>query len=649
MNSSQSRGRHLPGIRLPGQVVRACARFLANNDGVRGSLAKLIRVGRRGGIQELSRSIRAYIRNPRPARPSAQSVVIPTQLSVVDARNALHCCSRQPLISVVIVTDQADTRFLEKSIRSVVTQYYGNWELLVVEGEKGRPLVRRLMQRWQSIDARIHAHALPSRTDSPDIMNHAIAHCQGRLIGFLEAGDELSVDALTWVIRYHNEVPTARWFYSDEDQIDAKSHRHSPLHKPDFSPEYLLAMMFTGSFSVYDAEVLRQTGGLRAGLGHAQHHDLALRFSELVSSKDVIHIPRVLYHRRSPTRRWWAALWKQPPVATGCEVVREALHRRGVRGAVKEHPLPSPRYELILEPQRNPKVMILLPTKNAYRLVRKCIDGLRQCTRYPNYEIMVINNQSTEAELLDYLAAESSRPGFHVFNYDHPFNHSDMHNKAIETTDAELVLFMNNDVVLSTDRWLEQMVATIELHENVAGVGALLHYPDGRVQHAGIILGLHGLVGHAHRFLPRGEVGYANRCVCLQELSGATAALLLMKRSAFVAVGGFQAERYPTSFNEVDLWLRLRQAGYRCLYNPSVQAVHFESATRAIMPVSERTYHERLFEDWGEFLMYDPFYNPNLALDNEQFKGFRPFPTDAPLLLPSVDAPHRAWRPQRAA
>jgi GT2 family glycosyltransferase len=211
-----------------------------------------------------------------------------------------------------------------------------------------------------------------------------------------------------------------------------------------------------------------------------------------------------------------------------------------------------------------------------------------------------------------------------------------MHNRVIQTLDAELVVFLNNDVEICSEHWLEQMVATLELAEDVAGVGALLRYPDGRVQHGGIILGLNGLVGHAHRFLPAGHTGYFDRCVCLQELSAATAACLLMKRSAFLAVGGFRAERYPTSFNEVDLWLRLRSAGYRCLYNPAVEAIHYESATRKVLPASEGVYRERLAEDWGEFLAHDPFYNPNLALDNEQFHGFRIFPLKGPLAPPAL-------------
>jgi GT2 family glycosyltransferase len=236
-------------------------------------------------------------------------------------------------------------------------------------------------------------------------------------------------------------------------------------------------------------------------------------------------------------------------------------------------------------------------------------------TCYPNFEIVVIDNQSDEPEL-HVLLRTFERQGYaRTFRYDKPFNHSDMHNQVVSTVDAEMIVLVNNDVYDFSPGWLEQLVATVQLDRNVAGAGGKLLFPDGTIQHAGVAVGAGGLAGHACYGVPKDQPGYLGRDRSLQQVAAVTGALMIIRKNAFEAVGGFDATRYPTSYNDVDLWLRLGERGYRCLYNPEVQAVHEESRTRGVSP-NESEYRRRLQEDLARSQYIDPFWDLDLFDDH---------------------------------
>jgi len=314
------------------------------------------------------------------------------------------------------------------------------------------------------------------------------------------------------------------------------------------------------------------------------------------------------------------------PVA-GRKAVAQALKRRGLKGRVTSHELCPTMYEIEFEPTDFPKVSVIIPTRNALPLMTKCLASLRRHTDYPNFEIVVIDNASDDPRLLEYLREEQSENGVRVINYEKPFNHSDMNNIAVKSTDSQFVVFMNNDTEIISDRWLEQLVATVNIDESIGCVGCLLLYSDGIVQHGGIILGLNGATGHAHQHIDSKSPGYFGRLHCIQELSAVTAALSVIRRSAFDIVGGFRPDEYPTVCNDVDLCIRLRRRGFRCVYNPMVRAIHHESRTRPIT-AEDLYYKKKLVDACPEILANDPFYNPNLALHNVHFVGFRPFPVE---------------------
>ena len=554
------------------------------------------------------------------------------QLSSSQSDFLIERFKEKPLISIITPVYKINTKWLNKCIKSVFAQHYKNWELILVDDASERDDIEQVIKRWMSRDKRIKAHYLKENSGIAIATNFGIKHANGDFIGFLDHDDELTPDALTWIIWAVNKNPQALWFYSDEDKISTGSKCDTPYFKPDFSPELLLSNMFTCHFSVYSSEIIRKVNGLRSGFDGAQDHDMALRLSEIVPRDKVIHIPRILYHWRQLKESTASGGQAKPAAAiAGRKAVTEALQRRNIKAEVTSHKIHPTFYQITFFPTEFSEVSIIIPTKNSLSLVKQCINSIKSHTSYPNYKIIIIDNQSDDIELLDYLKEKESENILKVIKYNKPFNHSDMNNIAVQSVSSELVVFMNNDIEIITDNWLEQLVATVNLDDTVACVGCLLLFKDMTVQHSGIILGINSVAGHAHRDLPVSTGGYFGRLSALQEMSGVTAACSIMRRSAFEDVGGFNAEKFPTSFNDVDLSIRLRKNGYRILYNPMVQAFHYESKTRPLER-NEIMYRQNIRDDHLEIIDNDPFYNPNLPLGNEQFSGFRPFPPEEQII-----------------
>jgi GT2 family glycosyltransferase len=550
------------------------------------------------------------------------------QLSQVQSNYIISRCLRKPLFSIIVPVYRVNYKWLDKCIGSVVNQHYTNWELILVDDASERDELKQLMDVYASKDKRIRVYCLEQNLGIAGATNFGIKQAKGEFIGYLDHDDELTPDALTWVVWTLNKHPGALWLYSDEDLLTTAGKCHSPRFKPDFSPEFLLSSMFACHFRVYSADLIRHVSSERQGFDGSQDHDLALRISEIVRRDQVVHIPRILYHWRTVSTSAAAGIGNKPQASiAGQKAVSEALKRRGLKSRVTSYSLCPTLYQIKLEPTQYPKVSIIIPTKNALELLRKCLLALRSHTHYPNYEVIIIDNQSNEPAFRKFVRQEQANGGLSVIRYDKPFNHSEMNNIAVASVDSEFVLLMNNDIEIISDDWLEQLIATAQMDNAIAAVGALLIYPDGKVQHGGIVLGLCGAAGHAHKYIDSKMPGYHGRLHALQEMSGVTAALALVQRSSFEHIGGFESNRYPTLYNDVDLCIRLRKKGYRCIYNPMVRAIHYETKTRRIT-TAELIYRKRLKEDYADILDKDPFYNPNLPLDNEQFHGFRLFPIE---------------------
>ncbi len=582
---------------------------------------------RSNGISGLARQFKLYLY--QVSRSSSYNIPLSAQLTKAQAEIVHHALENHPLISLVVPVYQVDPKWLDLCLSSVAKQHYQNWEVLLVDDCSNQPALTDLMTRWSLRDPRIRFLPLEKNLNISGSTNAGIQGAKGEFIGFLDHDDELTPDALTWVVAGHNEHPNAKWFYSDEAIIRPDGKCLNLHMKPAYSPEFLLAAMYTCHFSVYAADLIQSVGGMRQGFESAQDHDLALRLAEKTARDQVVHIPRILYKWRAIETSTAADVGIKPQAAlAGQKAVAEALARRGISASVKSSPHCASMFEIAFVPQSHPHVSLIIPTKNGLGDLQKCLSSIHRKTRYPHYEIVVIDNQSDDPQVLAFLKSEEAAGRLRTLVYDKPFNHSDMNNLAVASCESEYIVFMNNDIEIISDSWLESLIGTVQIDPSIAGVGAKLLYPDGTMQHGGILLGISGLAGHAHRFVADDDPGYLGRACLLNEFSGATAALLLMRKSAFEAVGGFDAETFPTSFNDVDLWIRLQKVGYRCLYNPLVKAYHYESKSRKTPKASEVEYENRLKTRWKAELETDRFYNPNLGLDNEIFYHHRPYPLE---------------------
>ena len=378
-----------------------------------------------------------------------------------------------------------------------------------------------------------------------------------------------------------------------------------PVFKPAFSPEFLLAGMFAGGFSIFSATCIEKVLATSEDAIDPEclQFEIALRACEQPGMPHVVRVPQVAFSKTRPVT--------SDDVESQQQAVERHLLRRGATASVEvaccDPVVLTPRFETKSESD----VTILIPTRNQCERVRKCVDGVRATTD-SNVQIRIIDNQSDNPELFDYYEAQKSLGRFDVESFDEPFNYARMHNVAIEKIDSEFVLLLNNDVLDFSDGWLEQMVATARLSADIGSVGGLLRYPDGMTQHGGVSFGVGRPCRHIHLGVPADAAGYCGRLQAIQQLSALTAALLLVRRSVYVELGGFDEKRYPISYNDTDLCLKMRAAGYRSIYNPRVTAVHEESVSRGKSPL-EKKWRADFIQQWAGEIESDPFYNPHLS------------------------------------
>ena len=525
----------------------------------------------------------------------------------------------KPLISVVMPVFNPPPQFLEEAIQSVKRQIYPHWELCIADDCSTDPAIRQILESQQQEDSRIHVAYRKENGHISQASNTALALASGEYVALLDHDDTLPEHALFWVVEAINQHPNVKLIYSDEDKIDETGDRFDPYFKCDLNYELLLAQNMISHLGVYDRSVLSEIGGFRIGFEGSQDYDLALRVLEHIKPSQVVHIPRVLYHwraivgsvARSPDQ-------KDYPLHAMRKAVSEHLQRCGVDAEVLPAP-EAPNYNRVrfARPDPLPMVSIIIPTRDQAGLLGKCIDSIIAHSTYSNYEIIIIDNGSIEPAthaLFGRLSSDRVR----VERDDSPFNFSKLNNHGVRLARGELVCLLNNDIEIITPDWLEEMVS-FAVQPEIGCVGARLWYPNGRLQHGGVIIGIGGVAGHAHMHLPRGKPGYRGRAVLHQTFSAVTAACLVIRRETFNQLGGLD-EAFPIQFNDVDFCLRVREAGYRNVWTPYAEMIHHESASRGDDLSPEQVQRssreiELMKSRWGAMLNYDPAYSPNLMAD----------------------------------
>lgn len=529
---------------------------------------------------------------------------------------------KQPLISIIMPVFDPPLDLLRAAIDSVRYQLYPHWELCIADDGSTNADVRHYLEQIQHDDQQIKVVFREHNGHICAASNSAIALAAGEYLALMDNDDLIAEHALYWVARAIVESPGVGLIYSDEDKIDLQGKRSSAYFKPDWNAFLFRSQNMICHLGVYRRDIVEQAGGFRLGFEGAQDYDLAMRCIELLTPSQIVHIPRVLYHWRIHEGSTAQGGDQKPYAAeAGVKALNEHLQRQSMAAHAELLPMGMYRVRHRL-PDVLPRVSIIIPTRNAHALVKQCIESIRQLTTYENYEIILVDNGSDDDESLGYFAELESETDVLVIRDDRPFNYSALNNLAVSQANGELVALINNDIEVISPDWLEEMVSLALLPE-VGAVGARLWYPDDRLQHAGVIIGVGGVAGHSHKYLPKGEYGYFCRASLIQEMSAVTAACMVIRKSVFEQVNGLDEVNLKVAFNDVDFCLRVREAGYVNVYTPFAELYHHESATRGAEDTRRKKKRfkgeiDYMLSRWPAIKM-DYAYNPNLTLDHEDF------------------------------
>lgn len=533
----------------------------------------------------------------------------------------------QPKISLIVPLFNTPVSFFEELVDCLINQTYTNWELCLADGsDESNPKILEIIKK----DDRIKYKFIGENKNIAGNTNEAIEMATGNYIGLLDHDDMLPIFSLYEVVKAINENPGVDFIYSDEDKIEGPiTNRFDPYFKPDFSQDTLRSNNYITHFSVFKKEIMDQLGGERSKYDGAQDFDLILRMSE--TAKKIVHIPRILYHWRvhkDSTARVPDA--KPYAYEAGRKAVADHIERVGLKGKVDFGETPGV-YKVQYDVIGNPKVTVMIPNKDAIETLKVCINSIKKLTTYKNYEILIIENNSTKAETFDYYKKIQKDPQIRVVFYPEKiFNYSGIINFGVKNAEGEFVCQLNNDTELRTPDWLEKFIGFAQ-REDVGAIGGRLYYPDGSIQHAGIVVGICGLAANMLTNLPKGHHGYFAKEGLTQNMSAITGACLFSRKSIYEEVGYMDEENFVVAFNDVDFCLKIRETGKNVIYYPFVEFTHYESKTRGYENTPEK---QKRFENecnrfkskWKEVIAKgDPFYNINLSDNtaNYEVKGYK--------------------------
>ena len=562
-----------------------------------------------------------------------------------------------PKISVVVPMYNTDEKFFQDLIESLNNQTYANWELCLADGS---PKKNENLEKYYEKNKKIKYNFLGKNEGISENTNEAIKMATGDYVGFLDHDDILSEEALFQVVKVINQDLKTDFIYTDEDKIDENYERFEPYFKPDYSPETLECNNYITHFVVVKKEIIEKIGKLNSEFNGAQDFDFVLRATKVANK--IIHISKVLYHWRvHKNSTAYIADTKNYAFEAGKKVIEADLKREGKSATVEFGQEVPGIYKIKYEVIGNPKVSILIPNKDNIKLLKKCITSILKFTTYENYEINIIENNSEKKETFKYYEELVKNSKIKILNFNKhtvfdingekslenktlnkdleknnieknienietkenelqkvsEFNYSALINFGVKNVDGEFVLQLNNDTKLITKDWLELFIGYAQNSE-IGAVGARLYYEDKTIQHAGIIVGVSGIAGNALVNLPYGKHAYFGREAATRNVLAVTGACLFARRSLYYEVGFMDEKEFKVAFNDVDFCLKLYENGYRNVYNPYIELIHYESKSRGYEISEEK---EERFEKeannfkrkWSKYIKYDPYYNKNLS------------------------------------
>ena len=532
----------------------------------------------------------------------------PDAATLEKQRTAARTLSPGVKISLLTPVHNTPTAFLEAMFASVFAQTYENWELCVVDAGSSRAETVETLRRWESRDRRIRVEGLGANLGIAENTNRALKMATGDFVACLDHDDVIAPFALYELARAAEENPEADIFYSDEDRLSAEGKRHAPFFKPEWDPELLCASMYIGHLSAYRRSLALELGGFRKEFDLSQDYDFALRATERAGA--IHHIPHVLYHWREHPESGSTG-GKPDARRTNLAALADAMRRRNLPAEILEYPTAN-RARLKIE--RWPRISIIVPTDSATR-AQACLQDLPRATKYPDLEIVLVTN-SQLADSLKFLKADDAT--IRLVPYDKPFNFSDKCNVGAEVATGDRLIFFNDDVETDQADWIQNVISPLENRE-IGAVAPKLLYETGKIQHAGLVMGVRGLAGTAFHQRPADSTEHHNLPQTQHDVAALSAACLAMRRDDFFRVGGFDAINTPIAHSDMDLCFKVREAGLRCVYTPYATLRHAGHASIGVGEAQTETKKRPrdkasifLLKRWAGYTTRDPYFTDNM-------------------------------------
>lgn len=525
--------------------------------------------------------------------------------------------------SIIVPLYNTPKSFLKEMIESVKAQTYSNWELCLADGsDESHNYVEKICRKYSNKDKRIKYKKLKENLGISDNTNACIELATGDYIALFDHDDILHSSALFENAKIINEQK-ADFIYTDEAVFEGKLNNIVLIHfKPDFAIDYVRANNYICHFTVFKKDLLDEVGLFKKEFNGSQDHDMILRLTE--KAQNIVHIPKVLYYWRRHKDSVASESSAKPYAAeAGIKAVKEHLNRCSLKADVESTLVCPTIYRLKYEIQGTPLVSIIIPNKDHIKDLNKCINSIIYKSTYKNFEIIIIENNSTEKEAFEYYNLLKSNDKIKIVEWKGPFNYSAINNFGVNFAKGDHIILLNNDVEIITENWIEEMLMYSQ-REDVGAVGAKLYYPNDTIQHGGVIIGIGKSAGHSHKGCDRNNIGYMARLSMVQNYSAVTGACIMIPRHVFDEVNGLD-ELFEVAFNDIDLCMRIRKAGYKIVWTPYAELYHYESKSRGYEdnPQKVKRFNRevaQLRNRWRKELECgDPFYNPNLTLEKEDF------------------------------
>jgi GT2 family glycosyltransferase len=529
------------------------------------------------------------------------------------------------LFSIIIPVYNPPIKFLKRAIESVLKQTYEKWELCISDDCSKDPKVISFLKDLSISDPRIKVSFRKKNGHISVCSNSALDLSTGEYVVLLDHDDELRPHSLLRFAQNIKRNPKFQFIYSDEDKINEENTRFEPYFKPDWNPDLLLSQNYICHLACIKRSLIFQNGGFRVGYEGSQDWDLFLRVTENLKPCEIFHIPEILYHWRSyPASTASSLESKDYAIHAAKKSLNDYLLRNNINGKIAKLNEKANYWKIVYNvPSKVPLVSIIIPTKDQMEILKVCVESIISKTEYSNYEILVVDNGTTDPKSKSYLDELNKKSEVKVIKISGEFNYSRLNNSAAKHAKGEILLLLNNDIEVLGENWLEIMVSHA-VRSEIGCVGAKLLYPNSTIQHAGVILGIGGVAGHPYKGFAANAPGQFSRLFITQNFEAVTGACLAVRKSIFEDVGGLNEKDLKVAFNDVDFCLRVRELGYNNILDPNVVLFHHESYSRGLDTEGKKRIRfeeevKYMYRKWGKKLQNDSYYNPNLSLVKEDF------------------------------